>query len=166
MSWGNVRKDDHRRSGGPYCLMSGVQSATNLSDPFRIRSLTQPKRIHLLVMLCHAMSCCFLSKRPMAIVQKRAAWPLGWGSITRNVTKLLEEVYCGRNFTTKIFHMPSLLRAIVNSLIPEDKKSKVELLSCRRLPGCEDGTSGNQSGDQIWFDLKSVQLPSQLLFWF
>ena len=51
------------------------------------------------------------------------------GSITRNVTRLLEEVYCGRNFTTKIFHMPSLLRAIVNSLIPEDKKSKVELLA-------------------------------------
>ena len=50
-------------------------------------------------------------------------------SITRNVTRLLEEVYCGRNYTTKIFHMPSLLRAIVNSLIPEDKKSKVEFVS-------------------------------------
>lgn len=55
-------------------------------------------------------------------------------SITRNVTKLLEEVYCGRNFTTKIFHMPSLLRAIVNSLIPEDKKSKVEFVADADIP--------------------------------
>ncbi|CAE7704506.1 unnamed protein product [Symbiodinium pilosum] len=50
-------------------------------------------------------------------------------TICRNVTRLLEEVYCGRNFTTKIFHMPSIVRAIVNSLIPEDKKSKVEFVA-------------------------------------
>ncbi|OLP78442.1 hypothetical protein AK812_SmicGene41381 [Symbiodinium microadriaticum] len=50
-------------------------------------------------------------------------------TVCRNVTRLLEEVYCGRNFTTKIFHMPSIVRAIVNSLIPEDKKSKVEFVA-------------------------------------
>ncbi|CAE7405363.1 unnamed protein product [Symbiodinium natans] len=50
-------------------------------------------------------------------------------TVCRNVTRLLEEVYCGRNFTTKIFHMPSIVRAIVNSLIPEDKKSKVDFVA-------------------------------------
>ena len=57
-------------------------------------------------------------------------------SITRNVTRLLEEVYCGRNFTTKIFHMPFILRAIVNSLIPEDKKSKVEFVADSDIASC------------------------------
>lgn len=49
--------------------------------------------------------------------------------VAKNVTRLLEEVYCGRNFCTKIFHLPWVLRVIVNSVIPEDKKSKVEFVS-------------------------------------
>ena len=52
--WRNVRKDDHHRSGGPYCSILFNEWGPKCHKPFRICSLTQPKRIHLLVMLCHA----------------------------------------------------------------------------------------------------------------
>lgn len=50
-------------------------------------------------------------------------------AMLRNVTRLLEEVFCGRANCTKIFHLPWVIRAIVNSLIPEDKRSKVEFVA-------------------------------------
>lgn len=60
-------------------------------------------------------------------------------SMMGNITRLLEEVYCGRNFCTKIFHMPWVVRAIVNSLIPEDKKSKVEFVADKDIPNVMRG---------------------------
>ncbi|CAE8592288.1 unnamed protein product [Polarella glacialis] len=60
-------------------------------------------------------------------------------AIAKNVTRLLEEVYCGRNFSTKIFHLAWVIRAIVNTLIPEDKKSKVEFVSDKDIPSVMQG---------------------------
>lgn len=49
--------------------------------------------------------------------------------ICRDIGRLLEEVFCGRNFQTKIVHLPWIIRTVVSALIPDDKKSKVEFVS-------------------------------------
>jgi len=53
--------------------------------------------------------------------------------IAKHVTSLLSDVYCGRNFCTVILHTPWLVRTIVNSLIPADKKDKVYLLGDKEI---------------------------------
>eukprot|EP00930_Biecheleria_cincta_P039741 TRINITY_DN27292_c0_g1_i1.p1 TRINITY_DN27292_c0_g1~~TRINITY_DN27292_c0_g1_i1.p1 ORF type:complete len:517 (+),score=89.61 TRINITY_DN27292_c0_g1_i1:221-1771(+) len=55
--------------------------------------------------------------------------------ICKDIGRLLEEVFCGRNFCTKIFHLPWIIRAVVMAFIPEDKKSKVEFVSESDIPG-------------------------------
>mmetsp|Transcript_40379 Transcript_40379/g.72520 ORF Transcript_40379/g.72520 Transcript_40379/m.72520 type:complete len:336 (-) Transcript_40379:567-1574(-) len=85
---------------------------------FAVRYLMVPGRVESWILLVDLANC---------------GWSVATSSATRNiarnVTRLLEEVYCGRNFCTKIFHMPAMIRAIVNSVIPEDKKSKVEFVA-------------------------------------
>jgi len=55
------------------------------------------------------------------------------GSVQREISKacstLLESVFCGRNFKTHILHLPRLIRSVVNSMIPEDKKEKVQFVA-------------------------------------
>jgi len=52
----------------------------------------------------------------------------------KSIGKLLEEVYCGRNFQTKILRLPWVIRSVVNSFIPSDKKEKVQFVSDKELP--------------------------------
>jgi len=53
-------------------------------------------------------------------------------SANREVSKkcaiLLEQVYCGRNVTTKIMNSPRMVKSIANSFIPTDKKDKVQFV--------------------------------------
>jgi len=49
--------------------------------------------------------------------------------IAKSAAEILESVFCGRNYKTKIFSLPWLIRSIVNSFIPEDKKDKVEFVT-------------------------------------
>jgi hypothetical protein len=49
--------------------------------------------------------------------------------IAKNIAVLLDQVYCGRNFQTKIFSLPWMIRSIANSFIPADKKDKVQFVS-------------------------------------
>merc|ERR1712228_800935 len=48
--------------------------------------------------------------------------------IAQNIAVLLESVYCGRNFATKIMQMPWAIRTIANGFIPADKKDKVQFV--------------------------------------
>lgn len=48
--------------------------------------------------------------------------------ICRDIFRLLEEVFCGRNVLAKVLHLPWIIRAIVMAFIPEDKKTKVEFV--------------------------------------
>merc|ERR1712146_432896 len=48
--------------------------------------------------------------------------------IGKNCAVLLEQVYCGRNYQTKILSLPWVIKAVVNGFIPEDKKEKVQFL--------------------------------------
>lgn len=48
--------------------------------------------------------------------------------IGKNCAILLEQVYCGRNYQTKILSLPWVIRSLVNGFIPEDKKEKVQFL--------------------------------------
>jgi len=53
--------------------------------------------------------------------------------IAKNIAILLEQVYCGRNFQTKIMSLPWVIRSIVNSFIPADKKEKVQFVGGSEL---------------------------------
>jgi len=48
--------------------------------------------------------------------------------IAKNISILLEQVYCGRNYVTKIFRLPWAIKAIANGFIPADKKKKVQFV--------------------------------------
>jgi len=48
--------------------------------------------------------------------------------LAMHVTSLLVDVYCGRNFCTKVLYTPWMVRTVVNSLIPADKRDKVYLV--------------------------------------
>lgn len=48
--------------------------------------------------------------------------------VAKKCAILLEQVYCGRNATTKIMHPPRMVRSIANSFIPADKKDKVQFV--------------------------------------
>jgi len=50
-----------------------------------------------------------------------------------NVRRIIEEVYCERNFCTKILYMPSLVQTVVNFFVPEDKKHQVEVVRDRDI---------------------------------
>eukprot|EP00930_Biecheleria_cincta_P024384 TRINITY_DN17459_c0_g1_i1.p1 TRINITY_DN17459_c0_g1~~TRINITY_DN17459_c0_g1_i1.p1 ORF type:complete len:515 (-),score=63.27 TRINITY_DN17459_c0_g1_i1:284-1828(-) len=102
----------------------GVDQATRLILfilEFAVRYLLVPGRVESWVLIVD------LTGVGLSTASSHARSMLG------NITRLLEEVYCGRNFCTKIFHMPWVVRAIVNSLIPEDKKSKVEFVADRDI---------------------------------
>jgi len=50
-------------------------------------------------------------------------------SIAKNAGTILESVFCGRNYQTKIMSLPWVIRSTVNSLIPDDKREKVEFVA-------------------------------------
>jgi len=54
--------------------------------------------------------------------------------ICKDIARLLEEVFCGRNYCTKILHLPWIIRAVASSFIPEDKKAKVEFVATSDIP--------------------------------
>jgi hypothetical protein len=49
-------------------------------------------------------------------------------AIAKNIGILLEQVYCGRNFRTYIVSLPWVLKSIVNTFIPAEKKDKVKFI--------------------------------------
>lgn len=49
-------------------------------------------------------------------------------ALAKSIATLMEHVYCGRNFCTKIFNLPWVIKAIANSFIPEDKKEKTQFV--------------------------------------
>lgn len=51
--------------------------------------------------------------------------------IAKSIAVLLEQVYCGRNFCTKIMSLPWAIRSLVNAFIPSDKKEKVQFVGRR-----------------------------------
>jgi len=53
--------------------------------------------------------------------------------IAKRISILLEQVYCGRNFTTKIMSLPWVVRSIVNGFIPADKKEKVQFVGEKEM---------------------------------
>jgi len=53
--------------------------------------------------------------------------------IAKNISILLEQVYCGRNFQTKILSLPWVVKSIVNGFIPADKKEKVQFVGASEL---------------------------------
>jgi hypothetical protein len=50
-------------------------------------------------------------------------------SIAKNAATILEAVFCGRNYKTKIVSLPWMIRNFVTSFIPDDKKDKVEFIA-------------------------------------
>jgi len=50
-------------------------------------------------------------------------------SILKNTGTILESVFCGRNYKTKIMSLPWVIRSTVNSFIPDDKRDKVEFVA-------------------------------------
>lgn len=54
-------------------------------------------------------------------------------SIAKTIGTLLAEVYCGRNFCTKLMNVPWIVRTLANSFIPEDKKEKVQFLADKEV---------------------------------
>lgn len=83
---------------------------------FAIRHLMVPGRVESWVFIVDLRGCSF------------STLTSGARSLIWNLRRLIEEVYCERNFCTKILYMPSLLQSIVNFFIPEDKKDQVEFV--------------------------------------
>lgn len=53
--------------------------------------------------------------------------------IAKSIATILEHVYCGRNFCTKILNLPWVIKSLANSFIPEDKKDKVQFVGGKEL---------------------------------
>jgi len=81
---------------------------------FAVRHLLVPGRVESWVFIIDLRGCSF------------STMTSGARSLIWYTRRLIEEVYCERNFCAKILYMPSLLLSLVNFFIPEDKKDQVE----------------------------------------
>eukprot|EP00930_Biecheleria_cincta_P014977 TRINITY_DN12652_c0_g2_i1.p1 TRINITY_DN12652_c0_g2~~TRINITY_DN12652_c0_g2_i1.p1 ORF type:complete len:523 (-),score=102.13 TRINITY_DN12652_c0_g2_i1:267-1835(-) len=88
---------------------------------FAIRHLMVPGRVETWVFIVDLRGCSFSTLTSSA------------RSLIWNLRRLVEEVYCERNFCAKILYMPALLQPVVNFFVPEDKKHQVEVVRDRDI---------------------------------